>query len=283
MPRKSRADIPPETPQSAGAPKGALRQLRLLPLRLIDPPEVAMRVEIDDDFIAGLAASIRDTGLMNPVCLFAQGARYRIASGHCRYLACKLLGKAEIESWDYTRTGMSTEQIKAHENLWRRDPNDGEIIQYLDEIQQKRSLTMDELRQMTGQSEHWINTRMAIVRGDTDVRLALTQGKISLAQATVLNKFPDEYRHTYLQNVVESTPPARLVESWLRDIRLMLSHQAPGAAVPPPVPVEAMPGLAPVEACTLCGEAHSPWTYKTYTAHEGCMKSVVQQLRGGGS
>ena len=282
MPRKSRDDSHRESEQPASAPKGALRQLRLLPMRLIDPPVVAMRVEIDDDYIAGLAASIRDTGLMNPICLFAEGARYRIASGHCRYLSCKLLGKDEIETWDYTRTGMSPEQIKAHENLWRRDPNDGEIIQYLDELHDKRSLAMDELRQITGQSEHWINMRMAIVRGDNDVRLALTQGKITLAQATVLNKFPDEYRHTYLQNVMESTPPARVIENWLRDIRLMISHQTPGAAVPPPVPVEAMPGIAPVQSCELCGEAHSSWTYKSYTTHDGCMKSVVQQLRGGG-
>lgn len=257
-------------------------QYRLIPLKLLDPPAVAMRVNMDDELLAGLASSIRDTGLIHPICVVAEGARYRICSGHRRYLACKMLGRDEVQCKDYTRTGIPPDQIKAHENLFSEHPNDGELIQWLRDEQAKRERSMDELRAMTGKSEHWINTRMAIVRGDEAVFVALVKGQINLAHATELNKFPDDYRPAYLQNVIETTPPAHLVANWRKDVNLMLSHQQPGANIPAPVPIEAMPGMAPVQACALCEQAHSPWTYQTITVHKGCIESVVKALREGG-
>lgn len=257
-------------------------QYRLIRIKLLDPPAVAMRVNMDDTKLQELAASIQATGLIYPICVVAEGGRYRICSGHRRFEACKMLGRDEVQCKDYTGTNIPPDQIKAHENLFREDPNDGELVQWLREEQEKRSRTMDELREMTGKSDHWINSRMAIVRGDEEVFIALVHGQINLGQATVLNKFPDDYRHTYLETVKTSTPPVHLIEGWLRDVKLMLSHQQPGAQVPVPVPVEAMPGIAPVQACAICKEAHSPWTYQSVTVHKGCIDSVVNQIHGGG-
>ena len=254
-------------------------QYRLIPIKLLDPPEVAMRVKMDDEKLAELAASIRDTGLIYPICVIANGGRYRICSGHRRFEACKMLGRDEVQCKDYTHTNIPPDQVKAHENLFREDPNDGELIQWLRDEKEKRNRTMDELRAMTGKSEHWINTRMAIIRGDEEVFVALVNGQINLGHATELNKFPDEYRHTYLLNVIESTPPAHIVANWRRDINLMLAHQQPASQVPPPVTPTVLPGITDVPTCAICQEAHSSWTMKQVTVHEGCVNSVQQAIQ----
>lgn len=47
--------------------------------------------------IQGLANSINNAGLLNPITVYKYSDKYRIIAGACRFLACNLIGKKEIE------------------------------------------------------------------------------------------------------------------------------------------------------------------------------------------
>jgi ParB family chromosome partitioning protein len=54
----------------------------------------------EDASIAGLAQSIKEHGLLNPLTVRARpDARYDILAGQRRYLACKQLGMKEVSSY----------------------------------------------------------------------------------------------------------------------------------------------------------------------------------------
>lgn len=250
-----------------------------IPLHLIDEPEVAMRSDISDDYLRELADNIAEQGLHQPIGVKANGERFRIGYGHCRFLAHKLLGKENIEARDYTADSISLEAMKITENLCRNDVSDADTATYLHDIQTKYRYDIETLMRMTRRSEGWINMRLGLFRGDMDVFAALQRGDIKLGHALVLNRFPDNFRAQYLQSAINSTPPIKVIEQWLVDLRKLNleGYEKPEEGVAP-TPGVVLPGVK-VEACTLCGGDQMNWTMIFPRVHEHCMKMIVDKIR----
>jgi len=259
-----------------------LPQGKLIKMSLIDEPDVAMRVSIDDDKLRQLAESIRETGLINPIAVVAQGGRYKIYAGHRRWLAHKMLGRYEIEARDYTGVDIPPEQIKGHENLFQDKPHDGEIVVWLGDLQEKYNYPLDKLQAITGKSENWLSDRLGLYRGDRAVFDALLAGQIKIGHALELNRFPDEYRTMYLLQTIQSTPPVRLVEQWRRDVALIVMQPIQPTAPGAPVEATQLPGAVSIDPCVLCGEGHSSWTIIIVRVHKGCLQTVIDALHAGG-
>jgi len=251
---------------------------KTIPLHLIDDPEIAMRSDIDDAYLDSLAQDIGKNGLINPIAVRKVSDRYVVIAGHFRTLALRKLGREMAEVRDYTGDAVDPETIKCRENLGRRDVNDADVAVYLAQIQEKHHHTLERLQEMTGESEHWISTRLALFNGDQAVFEALRTGKINLTQAGLLNRFPEQYRANYLDVVINSTPPARVIEQWLRDAKAQVAgmgngqpqQQAPAADAPPPGVV--------VDCCELCGGDKLVWTLAFHRIHQHCWDDLVKAI-----
>jgi len=255
-----------------------------IPLHLIDDPEIAMRSEIDDGYLESLAQDIGKIGLINPIAVLKVSDRYVVIAGHCRTLALRKLGREMAEVRDYTGDAVDPETIKCRENLGRRDVNDADVAVYLAQTQAKHHHTLERLQEMTGESEHWISTRLALFNGDQAVFEALRTGKINLTQAGLLNRFPEQYRANYLDVVINSTPPARVIEQWLRDAKMQVAgmgnaqphEETPAADAPPPGVV--------VDCCQICQGDNLVWTMSFIKVHKHCwemiLKAIAEQEKG---
>lgn len=251
---------------------------KTIPLHLLDDPEIAMRSEIDDGYIDKLAAEIARDGLINPVAVKKVSDRYVVIAGHCRTIAKRKLGHETIEVRDYTGENINTERIKCRENLGRRDVNDAGIAVYLAEIQEKNHYTMQELEEMTGESEDWINKRLSLFAGDKAVFDALMKGQIKLGHALVLNRFPDEYRAQHLQIVINSTPPVRVVEDFLKQCKLIVMQQTqPQQEAPAPGAATVVPGVV-IEGCEICKSSELNWTLVYVRIHKHCLDMIHRSI-----
>lgn len=251
---------------------------KTIPLHLLDDPDIAMRSEIDEDYLAGLASDIAKNGLINPVAVRKVSDRYIVIAGHCRTIACRRLGKDNIEVRDYTGDTIDPETIKCRENLGRRDVSDADVAVYLAEIQEKNHYTIDRLMEITGESESWINTRLSLFAGDRAVFEALRTKQIKLSHAVMLNRFPDQYRAQYLDIAINSTPPARLLEDWLRQVKMQMTvSQQPATDQQPPQPEQIPPGVV-VEGCELCRGTELNWTMKFYRIHDHCFRMIADAI-----
>jgi ParB/RepB/Spo0J family partition protein len=255
---------------------------KLIRFTLLDEPDVAARIEISDDGIRELAASIAATGLIYPLCVVAENGRFRIYAGHRRYLAIKQLGWDEVECRDYTNTGIPPEQIKFHENMYRAEMTDGEWVEYVQKLREQPGMDLEQMMRLTGKSENWLADRLAIFRGHEVVYRAMIAGTLNISQAKVLNRFPPEYVEMYLMHAIERGTPARVLESQLREFNLMnLPTNVPEGS-PPIVQPEALPGVEGPEPCMLCGERHSAWTMKWRLMHQGCIDTVLRAIKEAG-
>jgi ParB family chromosome partitioning protein len=254
---------------------------KLVSMHLIDPPDLAMRSKMDDGRLAELAQDIQRNGLRNAIEIRARNGRFYIIAGHRRFVACKMLNYAEIESKDYTGSDLPDEAIKFGENFYREDVSDADMADYLHDLRHKLNMDLEQMCRITGQSEDWINKRISLFDGDQAVYEALRANEINLGHALVLNRFPDRYRAQYLATVIDSTPPIRVVEQWLRDFRKMGLPDGPiEAGAPEPTPDAVMPGVV-IDDCALCERNTAPWNMVHVKVHKDCLKQVVNALRNG--
>lgn len=253
-----------------------------IPMHLIDEPEVAMRTEIGDDYLRELADDIQAQGLINPISVKKEGDRYRIGAGHRRYLAHKLLGREVIEARDYTDDATPLEAIKFAENMLRVDVTDAEMAIWLAEIQDKHHYDIDTLMRLTRRTENWINTRLQLFAGDKGVFAALSNGLIKLGHAVTLNRFPAEFRAQYLEACINSTPPVRVVENWLIDLKKMGIEGLPQPVAPDgAAPAVLLPGVI-AEACWFCGSNALSWTMEFPRIHQHCREMIQKQVAEAG-
>lgn len=251
---------------------------KLVSLALIDPPRNPMRIEMNDADLESLARDIAQKGLIHPLSVRRDGERYYVIAGHRRYMACKLIHADEVEVKDYTGSKLSDESIKFSENRRRAEVNPAEEANWLDDLQKSGDLTLEQLMQETGESESWINSRLALMRGDKRVFDLLFARRLNLAQATELNKFPDDFRLQYITQAVESGANAKQLHRWRHELKQMGLETMPGKPVDgstQPAPV--IPG-AVIDACVLCHGNQANWDMTFVRVHQVCLNSVVKAL-----
>src|SRR5262249_58019831 len=152
---------------------------------------------------------------------------------------------------------------------------------WLDDLMKEENLTLAELVDITGESESWINQRLALFRGDKEVFKALEDRQIALGHATILNRFPDVARKMYLEQVVLTTPPVRLLEQWWRDYKALglENVKVPGADQAAQQGA-VMPGVV-VDCCVLCKGNQAVWDLKYVRVHGLCLDTLQKALDGG--
>lgn len=253
--------------------------IKLLPLSLIDPPENAMRIEMDEDGLAELCRGIvKVGGLLHPIAVKQTNGRFEIVAGHRRYVAYKRLGKDEIETRDWTDGPCDPETIKAIENFSQAPLTDIEACEWLATMRDKFDADLATLMSMTGKSENWIAQRLNIYRGDKRVYEALLAGEVSIAVASVLNKFPPDYLLMHLEHAKQSGCSAKVVEGWLRDVKLQNLPPIPEDAPPSAVTNQTAPHLVGPQPCGLCDQPHSPWDMTFIQVHKGCFETLKKAI-----
>jgi ParB/RepB/Spo0J family partition protein len=249
-----------------------------VPVHLIDDPDIAMRSDISEDGIVSLAANIEAVGLINAVAVTKDGQRYKLHVGHRRLLAFRHLKRDMIDVRDYTDDPVNLEAIKFAENYQRVDVSDADMAIYLDDLVNKSNYNVEQLMAITGESESWINRRLALFHGDQEVFMALRADKIKLGHAELLNRFPVEYRQMYLATVIESTPPVSLLKTWLARVKTQPTAEAQaqpaGDVQVQPVP---LPGVV-LDKCEACQGTELNWTMKFVRVHGHCWDIVIQAL-----
>lgn len=95
--------------------------VNFIPVDKIDASELQVRVHFDDAEIAGLAKSIKEHGVLQPVLVVQNGDRYKVIAGERRLRASKLAGLERIPARVITSEDKAVHEIALRENLDRVD------------------------------------------------------------------------------------------------------------------------------------------------------------------
>jgi ParB/RepB/Spo0J family partition protein len=167
------------------------------------------RKRFDDAYIAELADSIRNHGLIQPItvrplsldALFAFNKRvhpdderpvYEIVVGECRWRAAKLAGLVEIPAFWRELDDRQVLEIQVVENLQRRDVHPIEEAEGYQALIRHHGYSADQIAAKIGKSRSYVYGRLKFADLCRDAREAFYEGRLDASSALLIARIPGE-------------------------------------------------------------------------------------------
>ncbi len=151
-----------------------------------------------------LAENIRQHGILQPLLVKDTGRFYQIVAGERRYRAAQLLGLEKVPVRIIEpRDAQDELQIALAENLQRKNLDTLEEAQAFRTLIRRFGLSYRELARLAGRSVAHVHGRLQLLDYD-DVREAIEQKKIGIADAIQLARVPDESQRRELLADIEA-------------------------------------------------------------------------------
>lgn len=172
-----------DKPDSADTTRDAVRRI---PVGLIDPNPVQPRRIFRPESIDELAQSIRQDGLIQPIVVQANGARYTLIVGERRLRAAKV---AELEAIPAIVQEFPPDRIlevTLVENIQREDLNPIEVAEALDRMIRELNLSHEELAARTGKDRTTITNLLRLLKLPADIQQLVAERRISMGHARAI-------------------------------------------------------------------------------------------------
>ena len=180
--------------------KPAGDEVRMLPIRLIDPNKDQPRRSFNEEALQELTASIKAVGVIQPIIVAPVGERYRIIAGERRYRASRMADLNEIPAilrdWD-TQRQMEAALI---ENLQRDDLNPIEEAMGVRRLMDESGLTQEGIAERIGKSRPAVANLLRLLTLEKSVQQLVVEGKLSAGHARALVTV-DKQRQVKLANL----------------------------------------------------------------------------------
>ncbi len=201
---------------SSSASPGQSDRLRDVELRLIDPNPHQPRAAIDLPTLKELAASIKHSGVLQPIILRPMpDGRYQLVAGHRRTEAAKLAGLERIPA--LLRADSSEEQQAEWaliENIQRQDLNPIERARAYRSYIDKFHVTHAQAAERLGEDRATLSNFLRLLDLNPGIQELLSRSLLSLGHAKVLAGITDPDLQNGLANraVAEGMSVRRLEE-----------------------------------------------------------------------
>lgn len=187
-------------------------------LHTIIEPKAMIRMEIDKDYIAELAQSISEVGLLQPVLVAMDGEQYEMVAGHCRYLAHKKLGVSTIRAIVCVMDQDEIAVARATENLNRTDLTPIEEAATYQNLIEEHGMKLEHVAQKMGKTPGTIKRRMDLLRMPAILQKAVHKKQISMSVAEELWSIRSETSlEYYLSFAIENGCTKIVARQWAKD------------------------------------------------------------------
>lgn len=153
----------------------------------IEPDRSQPRKDFDEETIAGLALSIKQFGVIQPVIVRkTDNGSYRIIAGERRWRAAMLAGIEEIPAIIGDFSEKQSKQISLVENVQREDLNPIEEALAYKELADKYHMTHENIAEISGRSRPAVTNLLRILSMPGEIQQLIRDGKISTGNAKIL-------------------------------------------------------------------------------------------------
>ncbi len=175
------------------------KEIVRIKLNKIIPNKNQPRLDFYDDSIKGLAESIKNNGLLQPVTVRKNGDKFELIAGERRYRACLLNGAKDIEAIIMESTDEQSANLALIENLQREDLNAIEQAIAMKRIMKSENITQNELAQRLGYKQSTVANKLRLLKLPDYIKKAISRGTITERHARALLNVPnDKLEDVYL-------------------------------------------------------------------------------------
>jgi ParB family chromosome partitioning protein len=162
------------------APAEDAQDLRELAVELIVAGEAQPRRRFDEEGLAGLAESLRERGVLQPVLVRPRpGGTYELIAGERRWRAAKLAGLASVPALVRAHDDAAALELALIENMAREDLSPIEEARACAALVEELGLTREEVGRRVGRSRVAVSNLIRLLDLPEEVVLLVESGELS--------------------------------------------------------------------------------------------------------
>lgn len=206
-----------------------------LKLNDISPNEDQPRKNFSDEKIEQLAASIAESGVIQPIIVQKKKGGYRIVAGERRWRAARLAGLTVIPAIVRDLTDSETLEQALIENIVREDLNPIEEAYAMQNLLKAHKLTQDKLAKELGKPRATIANTLRLINLDESIQEFIKHGDLSEGHAKVILSLKDkEDQRKAAEAILAKEMNVRQAEAYVK--KLIETKDSPVAEKPVEIP-----------------------------------------------
>ena len=222
---------------SDGIPENAKDSVVDLKINDISPNEGQPRKNFDDTSLQELAASISESGVIQPIIVQKKNGGYRIVAGERRWRAARIAGLTVIPAIVRELSDRETMVQALLENLQREDLNPIEEAYAMHNLLKTHKLTQEQLAKKLGKPRATIANTMRLVNLDDSLQEFIRHGDLSEGHAKVILGLKDKEDQRKAADVILAKEMnVRQAEAYVK--KLLDAKENPAASEPVVLPDE---------------------------------------------
>lgn len=175
----------------------------MLDIADLNPNKSQPRTEFGNESLRSLSESIRENGIMQPVCVRRKGALYEIISGERRTRAAKLAGLTEIPCIIMSVDDEQAAILALIENIQRKDLSYFEEALAIEKLISCYGLTQEQAAERLGKAQSTIANKLRLLRFGDAERQLMIMGNLSERQARSLIRIENAaIRRSVIEQIV---------------------------------------------------------------------------------
>jgi len=184
-----------------------------IPIEDIYPNANQPRTHFDEKALQELAESIKVLGIIQPITVRKDGAKFEIISGERRYRASKIAGLKEIPAYVRLVNDQELLEMALVENIQREDLDAIEVALTYQRLLEEIGLTQEALSQRVGKERSTITNSIRLLKLNPDVQQAIRNGDISAGHGrAILSLENPEDQQALFKQIVNNRLSVRQAE-----------------------------------------------------------------------
>ena len=194
------------------------KEIVRIKLNKIIPNKNQPRLDFYDDSIKGLAESIKQNGLLQPVTVRKNGDKYELIAGERRYRASLLNGASDIEAIIMESSDEESANLALIENLQREDLNAIEQAMAMRRIMSSEGLTQNELAKRLGYRQSTVANKLRLLKLPEYIKQAISHGTITERHARALLNVPEDKLEEVYLTITNRQYNVSKTEEYIREL-----------------------------------------------------------------
>ena len=199
-----------------------------IPVAQIEPGLNQPRKHFDEEALAGLAESIRQHGIIQPLTVRRlSSGYYQIIAGERRWRAARMAGLAEVPAIVIEADDRMVMELGLIENLQREDLNPMEEAAGYRSLIEDYGLTQEEAAQRVSRSRPAVANAMRLLTLDESVREAVKDGRLSAGHARALLPLPAARQREAAETIAAQGLSVRQTEALVKRLTTEKKEREP--------------------------------------------------------
>jgi ParB family chromosome partitioning protein len=157
-----------------------------VPIDALDPNPFQPRSTMNPARLAELAASIRESGIVQPLLVRRRGERFQIIAGERRFRAAQAAGLATVPVAVRDVADEQLLELALVENIQREELNPIEEAQAFHRLQEEFRLTQEEIARRVGRDRTTVANTLRLLRLPRELREMVADARLDAGHARAL-------------------------------------------------------------------------------------------------